>query len=234
MVKLSRSQRRKSIALWLCVFAIDFVAASLVSIAPVSTVWTRESRTAFPSNEFRVVVFPTDDDVWLSDSAGTQSLRLDRALALSLDEWNSDGPIGVFVGPTEIMFAERADLRLTAADADAEDRWVDLALEAQQQFFDPRLDAMRRFDYFSPEPSEHRVNAYMTNGDIYTSEYRTEGDSVVTPLKARLTSASAPQDVPPLRAAMSAAGFATVAIVVYWIGLALRPWWASQRHEAKT
>jgi hypothetical protein len=217
------------LAIWLGVFALVFVSQLFVTIAPVSTVWTHESRAAFPENEFRVIAFPRDDNVWLVGGEGSQRQRLDRAVVLSLDEWHSDGPIGVFVGPTDIMFVERSDLRLTAADADAEQRLVALAREAHQRFFDPQLDAVRRFEYFSPDIGKHVVNACMTNGDIYTSQYRSEQDSVVIPLRVRLTSASAPQDVPQLGAALRAALFAGIAMGVCWLGFVLRAWWISPR-----
>jgi hypothetical protein len=153
---------------------------------------------------------------------------LDRAIFVSFDEWNSDGPIGVFTSATEVMFVDRANLALDVASEDGRNGWVDASQVFAVSTFDPQLDAVERFDYFSAKPGEHTVNAYMANGDINTSDYRAEGQ-IVIPLRVTLTSASAPRDIPPLQAALHGVLLATASVAVFWLTTAARAWWFRPR-----
>ncbi len=223
MVRFTRKQRRIALGLWFVVFALVFVSQSLVTIAPVSTIWAEGSKKDLPDRIFRVAAFPRGDAARLYDSDEVTSGYLDRAIFVSLDEWNSDGPIGVFTSATEVMFVDRANLALDVASEDDSDRWTEVARVFSVSTFDPQLDAVERFDYFSAKPGEHRVNAYMANGDINTSDYRTEGE-IVIPLRVTLTSASAPRDIPPLPAALHGVLLATASVAVYWLTTAVRAW----------
>lgn len=229
MVKLRRGQRWAILVLWAVVFVFVFVTSQLVTIAPVSMLWAVGDDVQFPEREFRVAAFPRGDAAVLYDHEERPYGYLNRAIFISLDEWKSDGPIGVFTSATDVMFVDRADLTLEPEDESRTGSLVDGARAFYLEVFDSRLDAVRRFDYFVRIPDQRVVNAHMANGDIYTSEYRVERESVVVPLKVWLTSASAPQDISPPRALLHAAVFASVTVVVAWLAIALRHWWFSPR-----
>ncbi len=228
MVKLTRTQRWTALCIWIVVFVLVFISQSFVTLAPVSMIWAEGSTKEFPDQIFRVAAFPRGDAARLYDNDEVTRGYLDRAIFVSLNEWKSDGPIGVFTSATEVMFVDRADLALDVASEEDLYQWTDVSRVFTDSTFDPELDAVKRFHYFSAKPGEHRVDAYMTNGDIITSDYRSEGETVI-PLRVTLTSATAPQDIHPVQAAIHGMLVATFAVALYWAILVVRWWWRRPR-----
>jgi hypothetical protein len=194
----------------------------------LSEVWNASNGEPMPPRAFYAVAYPRFQHVELRNDQGESCGRLERAILVSIDEWERAEPISVFVDAATRCTVAHDDVVLQLPDVDAACGLVRAANEFFSSSVNPNQHGIKEFSHqWSDLDGMHGSTVYLASGDVLSCKYRVVDGSLQPERILRYNPKLARFEW--LAATLASAPAAALAFLAYWMMVSARVWWFRPR-----